>query len=210
MLQDLNTVPAGANDHFSTVLDHIWKTYKARFNAHRRMLRVATLEAFTIVFISVCVVLFNLITLLPSIGGTGTTAQEMAVYSLTLSVAIIAFSVYSSQNDAKLKAYHFLQCAQELQVIYDSAKLQTLNEKDIDHRTKVVRGYHDVLKRYQMNHSRADYLIVLIEQAADSDEGVPTRLWRWLRRAIIGIRAAAAYVITMVAALGIAVLLFTL
>jgi hypothetical protein len=141
-------------DEFS---DQMWFTYKTRFNAHARLALQDIFCSIITAVLSLFIIIINIIQLVPNliiINQLGTTC-----YTISLSIIILVMSIVFALSNRRKQAECFHACALEIQRIY--REYTTIQNALTDNEViEYTRKYDDILSKYNVNHSRSDYLKV--------------------------------------------------
>jgi|GEM_PF-7034274 len=142
--------------HQKKILDHIWKTYKSRYNAHHRLHRIAALEVVTTTSISILILGVNLIGIIPNLAPQSLLVGWINFYSIVMSVVVITLTVYHGRSQTTVRAERALVCALDLQHLYEKAKTRS-DENDTAPIPNLEDDYHQILKSFPDNHHPLDY-----------------------------------------------------
>jgi hypothetical protein len=141
-------------DEFS---DQMWFTYKARFNAHARLTLQDIFCSIVTAVLSLFIIIINIIQLAPNLIIINQLATTC--YTISLSIIILVMSLVFALSNKRKQAESFHACALEIQRIY--REYATRQNVLPDSEVKEYTGrYGDVLFKYNINHSRSDYLKV--------------------------------------------------
>jgi hypothetical protein len=141
-------------DEFS---DKMWLTYKARFNAHARLILQDIFCSIITAVLSLFIIIINIIQLVPDliiINQLITTC-----YTISLSIIILVMSLVFALSNRRKQAECFHACALEIQRIYGEyiTRQNVLTDNEI---IEYTGRYADILSKYNINHSHSDHLKV--------------------------------------------------
>lgn len=136
------------------LLDQMWFTYKARFNAHARLLSLNNWYTVIVSSLSVYILCLNILQLMPSL----LTLNQAFVtfYTISLSIIILVISLIFSFSDNKYRAGKFHDCALEIKELYNSKKEES-QDQTVSTRESISKDYSSILKKYDLNHHNLDY-----------------------------------------------------
>jgi hypothetical protein len=145
-------------DDFS---NRMWFTYKARYNAHARLLLQNAFYSCITASLSVFIVIINILQIVPDLLNINQSAT--ICYTISLSIIILVISIIFGSIDKKGKAEKFHSCALEVQKIYTeyTSRKNILSDEEIQ---KYTIKYSDILLKYDINHSTTDYNKVKISR----------------------------------------------
>jgi hypothetical protein len=155
--------------------NQMWITYKARFNAHKRLLTTNTFYTVIVSSVSVFILCLNILQLMPSLVNLNQSA--VTFYTISLSIIILVISLIFSFSDNKYNASKFHECALEIKEIYNTFSLNTAeaSQREIE---KYNRMYCDCLRKYDLNHSYLDNKMVEVLKAQKISFSIPL-FWIW-------------------------------
>jgi hypothetical protein len=137
--------------------NQMWLTYKARFNAHARLLLQNTLYSIITAVLSVFIIIVNILQLVPDLLSINQLATTC--YTISVSIIILIISIVFVSSNKKKQAEKFHACALEIQRIYREYTTRK-NEPTENEMKEYTSRYDDVLSKYDINHSKTDYLKV--------------------------------------------------
>jgi len=139
--------------------DEMWLTYKARFNAHSRLLNQEMLYTVTISFLSFFVIAINILQLIPELVGIKQNATTF--YTITISIFILIISLINNFSARRHNAERFHKCALEIKGLYGkfSAMPDSMPNEDY---IAFIKKYNSIQQKYEINHLKCDYQQVLI------------------------------------------------
>ena len=141
--------------------DQMWLTYKARFNAHSRLLRQEILYTVTIAFLSFFVIVLNILQLMPVI--LEIRQEATTFYTITISIFILVVSLINNSSARRRNAEQFHACALEIKSLYGefSAVLEDMTNENY---SNFIQRYSAIVRKYDINHQKCDYQQVLVDQ----------------------------------------------
>jgi hypothetical protein len=162
--------------------NQMWLTYKARFNAHSRLLRQEALYTVTISFLSLFVIALNILQLMPDFFPMKQNATTF--YTITISIFILIVSLINNFSTRKHNADRFHACALEIKGLYGkfSAKLSVMTDDDYLY---FIQKYNFIEKKYDINHSIYDYHQVLIEREKSNFKNISFNIKYFFRNYIV-------------------------
>ena len=141
--------------------NQMWLTYKARFNAHSRLLRQELLYTVTISFLSFFVISLNILQLIPEI--IVIKQEATTFYTITISIFILIIGLISNLSTRKHNAERFHACALEIKGLYGDF-FATLDNMTNENYIAFTKKYNSIEKNYDINHLKCDYDLVLLER----------------------------------------------
>jgi len=141
--------------------DQMWLTYKARFNAHSRLLRQEMFYTITTSFLSFFIISINILQLIPEMFVIKQEATTF--YTITISIFILVISLINNLSTRKHNAERFHECALEIKGLYGefSSVLENITNEIFKN---FIQRYNSIEKNYDINHLKCDYQQVLIER----------------------------------------------
>jgi hypothetical protein len=144
------------------LLRHIWTTYKARYNAHRRLLTTDRLQKFCLTTIAIYILAISVVIINDNILGVDKT-NYANLYLIILSIISLALSLTMGQSENKIKALEFHQCSRRLQRLYNHILMA--KERDPEYKISDEEDkYNNILDRYQINHDKIDWEFFIFEK----------------------------------------------
>jgi hypothetical protein len=139
-----------------------WSTKGSRFNANKRLLKVADLSSLCLSMLSVYLIAVGLLSVY-NIYSPETIDANLIAYSITcLSILLLVFGQIENAKDFSTKAKQFHNCGLELSSLYNDLRIfktlndkPTLNEKK-EFAEKISREYERILERHE-NHQPIDH-----------------------------------------------------
>ncbi|WP_062056482.1 SLATT domain-containing protein [Sediminicola sp. YIK13] len=140
----------------------IWSTKGSRFNANKRLLKVADLSNLCLSMLSVYLIAVGLLSVY-NIYSTDAIDENLIAYSITcLSIILLVFGQIENAKDFSTKAKQFHTCGLELSKIYNDLRIfKTLNEKPKlsdkkEFAETLSDKYERILERHE-NHQPIDH-----------------------------------------------------
>lgn len=139
--------------------NQMWFTYKARFNAHNRLLTINNFYTIIVSSVSVFILCLNILQLMPML--VQLNQSVVTFYTISLSLIILVISLLFSFSDNKYNASKFHECALEIKEVYNSFSLapDDISQGEIE---KYNKAYCYCLKKYDLNHSYFDHEMVKV------------------------------------------------
>jgi len=141
--------------------DQMWLTYKARFNAHSRLLRQEMLYTVTISFLSFFVIALNILQLIPELIEIKQNATTF--YTITISIFILIISLINNLSTRRHNAERFHECALEIKGLYGEFSAISDSISNEKYAT-FIEKYNSIQQEYKINHLKCDYQQVLVER----------------------------------------------
>jgi SMODS and SLOG-associating 2TM effector domain family 5 len=126
------------------LLNRMYKTKCARFNADNRLRLEYKLAHYSMMFISVCVVVLTLSQKF------GVMFEHSDYISVSLSIFLIGIASFEAGNDRQQEAYLLHENALQISTLWE--KSQT--NDDID---QIAKDYSDIKEECRFNHTLFDY-----------------------------------------------------
>jgi hypothetical protein len=142
-------------------INRLWITYKARFNAHSRLLKQEMLYTVITSFLSFFVIALNILQIIPDVIIINQSATTF--YTIIVSLFILIISLINNSSTRKHNAEQFHQCALEIKGLYEKLSV-ILNDIINEDYSSFIQDYNSIESRYNINHSKSDYQQVLIER----------------------------------------------
>ncbi|CAZ97428.1 Conserved hypothetical membrane protein [Zobellia galactanivorans] len=140
----------------------IWSTKGSRFNASKRLRKVADLSNLCLSMLSVYLIAVGLLSVY-NIYSTETIDENLIAYSITcLSILLLVFGQIENAKDFGTKAKQFHTCGLELSKLYNDLRIfKTLKEKPKlnekkEFAEKISDKYERILERHE-NHEPIDH-----------------------------------------------------
>lgn len=150
----------------------IWSTKGSRFNANKRLLKIADLSNLCTSMLSVYLIAVGLLSVY-NIYSTDNIDENLIAYSITcLSILLLVFGQIENAKDFSTKAKQFHNCGLELSSLYNELRIfKTLTEKpNLQEKREFAKTisekYERILERHENHHpidhnmfkvSKADY-----------------------------------------------------
>lgn len=160
MADDQLPEESGLNPALKRLLDKIWTTKGARFNAHRRLLGKHSASQFALAVLSIYAIAASVATLVLPPEKYPRLLPAMSAGTIVASVFILVQSLLESAKNYQLRAHQMLRCGEKLSELYNvlSAKrdLGIVTEQEY---LAAVERYSEILADYPENHGDIDYLL---------------------------------------------------
>jgi uncharacterized membrane protein YraQ (UPF0718 family) len=141
--------------------NQMWFSYKARFNAHSRLLNQDMFYTVTTSLLSLFVISINILQLIPDLSTINQSATTF--YTIVTSIFILIIGLIINLSNRKHNAEKFHSCALEIKRLYGLFYVQSETMKDNEF-ADFVKKYNAIEKKYDINHSFCDYKKVVIEK----------------------------------------------
>jgi hypothetical protein len=146
----------------------LWETKGSRFIASKRYERIDRFSSITIYIVTAYILCVNLLILIPN-RPKSLSNDNLSFFSICASIIILVISIYIPSRKYNDIAIKFHSCARDINVLYDKVCLwkvnvQNIKESDI---LQLIKDYNDILKTYEINHSKLDYLIFKCENSSE-------------------------------------------
>jgi hypothetical protein len=140
----------------------IWSTKGSRFNANKRLLKVADLSNLCLSMLAVYLIAVGLLSVY-NIYSSETIDANLIAYSITcLSILLLVFGQIENAKDFSTKAKQYHNCGLELSSLYNDLRIfKTLNDKPKlnekkEFAEKISSKYERILERHE-NHQPIDH-----------------------------------------------------
>lgn len=140
----------------------IWSTKGSRFNANKRLLRIASLSNLCTSMLSVYLIAVGLLSVY-NIYSETSIDENLIAYSITcLSILLLVFGQIENAKDFSTKAKQFHNCGLELSSLYNELRIfKTLTENPTlenkkQFAEKISDRYERILERHE-NHEPIDH-----------------------------------------------------
>ena len=134
--------------------NRIWRTKGARFNAYRRLEKKNSALTFITSFSSIHLLAIAILQLSSLVPLSPEQSKLLNFISITISIIILAYSLFEGGKEHGLKSERHHLCAIELDRCY--SKLQHIEESDTVELIKISEDYNDVTAKYLLNHDTID------------------------------------------------------
>lgn len=149
----------------------IWSTKGSRFNASKRLLKIADLSNLCLSMLSVYLIAVGLLSVY-NIYSIETINENLIAYSITcLSILLLlVFGQIENAKDFSTKAKQYHTCGLELSKIYNDLRIfKTLTEKPLlrakkEFAEKISDKYERILERHE-NHQPIDHNMFKVSKA---------------------------------------------
>lgn len=136
----------------------IWSTKGSRFNANKRLVKIADLSNLCTSMLSVYLIAVGLLSVY-NIYSTNTIDENLIAYSITcLSILLLVFGQIENAKDFSTKAKQYHNCGLELSSLYNDLRIfKTLTDKPKlkEKRAfseKISEKYERILERHENHH----------------------------------------------------------
>lgn len=144
------------------LLDKIWTTKGARFNAHRRLLGKNSASQFALAVLSLYAIAASVSALVLPIVNFPKLLPAMNVGTIVASVFILVQSLLESAKDYRLRAHQMLRCGEKLSELYNVLSAhRSIRDLDKDKYLDAVHKYSQILSDYSENHADIDYFLFI-------------------------------------------------
>ena len=146
----------------------LWETKGSRFIASKRYERIDRLSSISIYIITAYILCVNLLILIPKRPQI-LSNDNLSFFSICASIIILVISIYIPSRKYNDIAVKFHSCARDINVLYDKVCLWKVNignvtESDI---LQLIDDYNNILKIYNINHSKLDFSIFKCENSSE-------------------------------------------
>ncbi|MNM49090.1 hypothetical protein D3C81_600900 [compost metagenome] len=156
-------------DSFKNLYKKMDATSKTRFHASRRLRLHAKLSTYTVVILSLVLILVSLMQAYDL--GANIKRKEVVLLQVFASIAVLVYSLLIEKNDFSNRSEKMYSCASKLGELKQEAHPnKTATDFDQKKYDECWKGYHDVLKLYEThsnNDFRGDYLRAKLEMRED-------------------------------------------
>ncbi len=136
----------------------LWRTRGARFISRDRYLCMSLLSVSCISILSVYVIALSVIGIVFQKDFTDMGSNVLNALNVSISVAILAFSLIEGSRNHLGKSDTMNDCALAIGRIYDEFSLQyRFGTVTLDVLEATTKRYSDILDKYRLNHSLSDY-----------------------------------------------------
>lgn len=146
-------------------------TSKTRFHASRRLRLHAKLSTYTVVVLSLVLILVSLMQAYDL--GVNIKRKEVVLLQVFASIAVLVYSLLIEKNDFSNRSEKMYSCASKLGELKQKAHpFKSEGSFDQEKYDDCWKDYHDVLKLYEThsnNDFRGDYLRAKLEMPEDYD-----------------------------------------
>ncbi|TWX71400.1 SLATT domain-containing protein [Colwellia sp. C1TZA3] len=146
------TINAASNK--TSLNNRIWRTKGARFNAYRRLEKKNSALTFITAFSSIHLLAIAILQLSNLVTLSDDQSKLLNFISITISIIILAYSLFEGGKEHGLKSERHHLCGIELDRCY--SKLQHITEGDTSELIKLTEDYNDVTEKYLLNHDTVD------------------------------------------------------
>ncbi|MBC8753977.1 SLATT domain-containing protein [Kordia sp. YSTF-M3] len=140
----------------------VWSTKGSRFNANKRLLKIADLSNLCLSMLSVYLIAIGLLSVY-NIYSPETINESLIAYSITcLSILLLVFGQIENAKDFSTKAKQYHNCGLEISSLYNDLRIfKTLNNKPkLNEKRKfaekISNKYERILERHE-NHQPIDH-----------------------------------------------------
>lgn len=146
----------------------LWETKGNRFIASKRYERIDRFSSITIYIITAYILCVNLLVLIPN-RPTSLSNDNLSFFSICASIIILVISIYIPSRRYNDIANKFHSCARDINVLYDKICLWKVNISNITESDimQLIVDYNNILKTYDINHSKLDYSIFKCENSSE-------------------------------------------
>jgi hypothetical protein len=165
-------------ESFKNLYKKMDATSKTRFHASRRLKLHAKLSTYTVVCLSLVLILVSLMQAYDL--GVNIQKKEVVLLQVFASIAVLVYSLLIEKNDFSSRSEKMYSCASKLGELKQKAHPYK-NDQEFNQAAygECWKEYHDVLKLYETHSSndfRGDYLRAKLEMPED----YPLNGWRRL------------------------------
>lgn len=152
----------------------LWETKGSRFIAAKRYDRLNRYSTISIHIISAYLLCVNLMVLLPNRPAI-LSNDNLNFFSICASIILLVVSLHIPSRRYNEISHKFHSCAREINVLYDKICFWK-NNPDLANTTEILElidEYNQILKNYDLNHSKLDYQIFKIENRSEYYRNFP-------------------------------------
>ena len=153
-------------------------TSKTRFHAARRLRLHAKLSTYSVVVLSLALILISLMQAYDL--GVNIGKKEVVLLQVFASVAVLVYSLLIEKNDFSNRSEKMYSCASKLGELKQKAHPFKLVDFNVAKYDECWKEYHDLLKLYEThsnNDFRGDYLRAKLEMSDDYPMSQITRIF---------------------------------
>jgi hypothetical protein len=134
--------------------NRIWRTKGARFNAYRRLEKKNSALTFITSFSSIHLLAIAILQLSSLVPLSVEQSKLLNFISITISIIILAYSLFEGGKEHGLKSERHHLCGIELDRCY--SRLQHITDGDTSGLIKLTDEYNDVTEKHLLNHDSVD------------------------------------------------------
>ncbi|MCP4989549.1 MAG: SLATT domain-containing protein [Colwellia sp.] len=134
--------------------NRIWRTKGARFNAYRRLEKKNSALTFITAFSSIHLLAIAILQLSNLVPLSADQSKLLNFISITISIIILAYSLFEGGKEHGLKSERHHLCGIELDRCY--SKLQFIDDSDTTGIIALAEEYNEVTEKYLLNHNTID------------------------------------------------------
>jgi hypothetical protein len=134
--------------------NRIWRTKGARFNAYRRLEKKNSALTFITSFSSIHLLAIAILQLSSLVSLSAEQSKLLNFISITISIIILAYSLFEGGKEHGLKSERHHLCGIELDRCY--SRLQHITDDGTSELIKLTDEYNDVTEKYLLNHDSVD------------------------------------------------------
>lgn len=134
--------------------NRIWRTKGARFNAYRRLEKKNSALTFITSFSSIHLLAIAILQLSSLVPLSAEQSKLLNFISITISIIILAYSLFEGGKEHGLKSERHHLCGIELDRCY--SRLQHITDDGTSELIKLTDEYNDVTEKYLLNHDSVD------------------------------------------------------
>ena len=154
------------------LLQRMWVTRGARYNAYRRLKKKHDLSIATIAFLSSYALIINSIKFVNFVQLKPHQDNYISFFTMVISVFILVLSLIDSSKDYKMNADKLYISAMEIENLYNELKKvrnSALSERTLERSVNTVsNAYSRILRLYQVNHELIYYYLMFNYKRKDS------------------------------------------
>lgn len=142
----------------------LWETKGSRFIAAKRYDRLNRYSTISIHIISAYLLCVNLMVLLPD-RPVILSNENLNFFSICASIILLVISLHIPSRQYNEISHKFHSCAREINVLYDKVCFWKNNPSLVNQSEifELIEEYNQILKNYDLNHSKLDFQIFKIE-----------------------------------------------
>ncbi|HOO72501.1 MAG TPA: SLATT domain-containing protein [Spirochaetota bacterium] len=154
------------------LLQRMWVTRGARYNAYRRLKKKHDLSIATIAFLSSYALIINSIKFVNFVQMKPHQDNYISFFTMVISVFILVLSLIDSSKDYKMNADKLYISAMEIENLYNELKKvrnSAVSERVLERSINTIsNAYSKILGLYQVTHELIDYYLMFNHKRKDS------------------------------------------
>lgn len=146
----------------------LWETKGSRFIAAKRYDRLDRYSTISIHIISAYILCVNLMVLIPNRPSI-LSNDNLNFFSICASIILLVVSLHIPSRRYNEISHKFHSCAREINILYDKVCFWKNNPNLVTQNEilQLISDYNQILKNYDLNHSKLDFQIFKIENHSE-------------------------------------------